>query len=116
MKIFVYGTLKSGQPRNFYITRDDGKLLGRVKTAPKYRLFRQWFADYPSMVEDSNGVSVEGELWDVNDRTVRILDDVEGVSSSLFKRVPIELSDGSRVEGYIANKKPFPRWQLNSWD
>jgi gamma-glutamylcyclotransferase (GGCT)/AIG2-like uncharacterized protein YtfP len=62
-KVFIYGTLKTDQRRNFYLTRKDARLLGRAATAPKYRLLRPLLADYPCLVEDAKrGVAVEGEL------------------------------------------------------
>lgn len=115
-KIFVYGTLKSGNTRNIYITRDGGKFLGKASTVPKYLLVRQWFDSFPSMIEYENGVSVEGELWLIADETLKILDSVEGVHKGLFKRVTVKLLDGGEAEAYVAVEKPFFSWKLgNSW-
>lgn len=112
--IFVYGSLKSGKSKNFYLTRSDSKLLGATKTAPNYKLVQQWFQNYPSMIEDEKGVSIEGELWQVSDETLRDLDDIEGVARGLFKRVPIKLHNGSEVEAYLAVEKPFLYWNAGS--
>lgn len=106
MRIFVYGTLKAGKPRNFYITREGGRLIGRATTAPKYRLVKQWFSDYPSMIEGDS--AVEGELWEITEKTLEALDSVEGVNSNLFKRASIEMSDGDKVLGYVSVNKPYP--------
>jgi gamma-glutamylcyclotransferase (GGCT)/AIG2-like uncharacterized protein YtfP len=113
--IFVYGTLKKDKSKNFYIVRDGGIFLGKASTKPKYRLLKHWLDYFPSMIEDEeNGVSVEGELWSVSDETLKILDSIEGVTHNLFKRVPIELSNGDKVEGYLAVNKPFPAWNIGT--
>lgn len=114
--IFVYGTLKSGQSKNVYIVRDGGKFLEKTRTVPKYRLIQQWLDAFPIMVEDENGISVEGELWSVSEETLEIIDSIEGVYRGLFKRVPIKLFDGKEADAYLAVKKPYFFWQLgNSW-
>lgn len=115
--IFVYGTLKSGQSRNIYLVRDGSKFLGKARTVPKYRLLRQWLDAFPTMIEDENGVSVEGELWSVKEETLKILDSVEGVHRGLFKRMPIKLMGGEEVDAYLAVEKPYFSWRLgNNWE
>ena len=113
-KIFVYGTLKSNKSRNFYLTRDDAKLVGPAKTTPDYRLVQRWFADYPCLIEEKDGMAVEGELWQVNDKTLEVLDSIEGVKSGLFKRAMIKLSDGSEALGYVCVNRPYPYWSVNN--
>jgi gamma-glutamylcyclotransferase (GGCT)/AIG2-like uncharacterized protein YtfP len=49
-RVFIYGTLKTDQRRNFYLTRKNARLLGKVATAPRYRLLRPLLADYPCLI------------------------------------------------------------------
>ena len=105
--LFLYGTLMTSQRRNFYLTRDGAKCLGPVRTAAKYALFRPLMADYPCLVVDENrGVPVEGELWEVSDKTLESLDVVEG-TPRLFQRRVIDLEDGRQVHAYLMPTKPW---------
>lgn len=101
-RIFVYGTLKRNHRRNFYLTRDGAKFLHEAATLPAYKLYRPFFADYPCLVEGS--VSVQGEVWEVSDKTLQSLDAVEGPG---FERKLIVLANGEEAFVYIAHKKPF---------
>ena len=95
--LFFYGTLMTGQRRNFYLTRDGAQCRGRVRTAPRYALFRPLLADYPCLVEDERrGVAVEGELWEVPEQCLESLDAVEGAPTLLQRRI-ISLEDGQQV-------------------
>jgi len=105
--LFLYGTLMTGQRRNFYLTRDGAKCLGDARTAPRYALFHPLRTDYPCMVEDEReGVSVEGELWEVPEQCLQTLDAVEG-APALFQRKLITLEDGQQVQAYLMSAKPW---------
>ncbi len=104
--LFVYGTLKRGQDRNFYLVNNGASFVGEARTAPRYRLVRQLLSDYPCLIEDRDGVAVRGELWSVPEEAVEVVDGVEGVPH-LFQRCPIELSDGSQAEAYRMSRRPF---------
>jgi gamma-glutamylcyclotransferase (GGCT)/AIG2-like uncharacterized protein YtfP len=47
------------------------------------------------------GDEVEGELWQVDEECLRMLDGIEGVSFGLYKREEIELADGQKAITYI---------------
>lgn len=96
MKVFVYGTLKSGKHRNRCL--QGSQFLGEIKTEPKYMLYQPPGVDYPCMAECNEGVAVEGELWEVINLTR--LDAVEGVPH-LFQRQTIKLEDGTEAEAYL---------------
>jgi len=113
-RLFCYGTLMTGQRRNFYLTRDGAQCLGTARTAPRYVLYHPLMADYPCMVEDERrGVAVEGELWDVPDKYVESLDAVEG-APTLFQRRFITLEDGQEVQAYLMSAKPWFARRLGS--
>jgi len=116
VKVFCYGTLKSNQRRNFYLTRDNAKLLGEVKTEPKYMLYKPLATDYPCMTECKQGVAVEGELWEVTSDTLTTLDSVEGVPH-LFHRATIKLENGEEAIAYLMPSQPFLAKKLGSkWE
>lgn len=115
MNIFVYGTLKNGHPRNFYLIQGKAKFIGEAKTKPHYMLYKSWFDDWPCMVEVKDGISVEGEVWEVNDDMLRTLDFLENVPS-LFQRKTIELMDGTKADAYLTTK-PALAWKVGpKWD
>ena len=87
MKLFIYGTLKRGHSRAGAMNGQ--RFLGNVQTAPQYRMFA--CGEYPGLFEADNGVSIEGELWDVDQACLDVLDELEGTSINLFRRASVEL-------------------------
>ena len=76
--VFVYGTLKTGKVRHPHMK--GATFLREARTAAKYALYQSPGVNYPCLVEDdTQGVSVEGELWEVPDECLARLDVVEGV-------------------------------------
>jgi gamma-glutamylaminecyclotransferase len=95
--LFVYGTLKKGHGRNVILAGQ--KFLREAKTTPNYALYD--LGAFPAMVKDSkNGVSVEGELWEIDPDFVSYLDMVEG-SPHFYKLEKIELNSGEIVHSYL---------------
>ena len=92
-RIFVYGTLKRGQLRHFYLAGEGAVFVAEARTAPSYVLYQPPQGDYPCMVEDrAEGAAIEGELWDVPDACLQMLDEIEG-HPDLFRRQTIQLAD-----------------------
>ena len=99
-RLFVYGTLKRGGRREFAVAGQ--RFLGTARTYPAYRLYH--CGDYPALVRDSDGVSIEGEVWEVDARCLAKLDEIEGVSMRLYERAAISLlppHDAEPVESYF---------------
>lgn len=90
VNLFVYGTLKRGFCRDRFL--DDQRFVKVAQAKPLYRLYDA-FGSYPALVEESDGVSVAGEVWEVDEECLRVLDQVEGVSQELYERRAIELID-----------------------
>jgi len=100
--LFIYGTLKRGDVRAPLLAGQ--RYLGEAATAPRYRLFNT--GDYPALVEAKPlglaGVSVAGELWEVDDACLDRLDIEEGVDEGLYARRAIELSTGgAEAQTYV---------------
>ncbi len=114
--VFVYGTLKRGDCRHQFLA--GSKFLGLATTAAGYRLFD--LGEYPAMVEDAGGGQIEGELYEVSDATLRVLDDVEGVADVLYTRRAVALAPPPQYEsadaylylGSVTGKKEL----LFRWD
>jgi gamma-glutamylcyclotransferase (GGCT)/AIG2-like uncharacterized protein YtfP/lysophospholipase L1-like esterase len=86
MKLFVYGTLKRGECRSHVLRSQT--FLGEVLTAARYRLFDT--GSYPALVEDADGLAIEGELWEVDESCLKMLDAIEGVPD-LYRRQSMTL-------------------------
>ncbi|HET6323224.1 MAG TPA: gamma-glutamylcyclotransferase family protein [Planctomycetaceae bacterium] len=87
MHLFVYGTLKRGQPRHPFLANQT--FVATAVTRPLYRMFN--VGDYPALVRHREGRSIEGELWDVDEAYMFRLDRVEGCDVGLYAREPVEL-------------------------
>ena len=100
MQLFIYGTLKRGQQRADML--DGQRYLGNARSSPLYRMYQ--VEAYPGLVHDEGGVSLEGELWEVDQECLAELDQVERVDAGLYRRERIALEDpwqGAVVEAYF---------------
>lgn len=93
--IFVYGTLKRGQLRA--ATLADQEFLGQAVTAAEYWMFD--LGSYPGLVDaDPNlGASVSGEVYRVDARCRRELDEIECVDEGLYELREVRLDAGAGV-------------------
>ena len=100
MDLFVYGTLKRGHCRHFALR--DQQFLADARTQPRYRMYN--VGEYPALVRDDNGISIEGEIWSVDDPCLVLLDEVEGAAENWFRRGSVELVapfDNLEVQTYF---------------
>ena len=98
-RLFVYGTLKRGFCRASFL--DAERLVGVDRTVPDYRLFD--CGSYPALVRAETaraGRSIHGEIWEISEHCLRILDKVEG-SPRLYCREPVRLVSGVEAEAYF---------------
>lgn len=103
MLVFVYGTLQRGRALHEHLASH--RFVSEAKTRAEYRLYRiDW---YPGLIEASSsreGLAIHGEVWDVDDEGLRLLDEVEDVDSWLYERRPIHLQspfDQAEVIAYF---------------
>ena len=103
MKLFVYGTLRSGYG-NYRLLRGC-RCLGTLRTVPGYRLYHYGI---PYVVPSPrSSASVEGEVYEVNEAALARIDDLEG-HPIFYERKPVKLSDGSMAEGYFMSFARLP--------
>lgn len=86
-RLFVYGTLKKGFCRHDALSAC--KFLGLANTEPLYKLID--LGDYPGLISSDNGISIEGELYEVDDPCLQKLDAIEGVEMNLYSRETVQL-------------------------
>jgi gamma-glutamylcyclotransferase (GGCT)/AIG2-like uncharacterized protein YtfP len=94
-RVFVYGTLRAGEPNHYLL--DDHALLGRVRTEPAFELVS--LGAFPAMIE-GGATSVVGEVYEVDPFTLAALDRLEG-HPRFYQRRTIRLEDGNEVFTYL---------------
>lgn len=112
MKLFVYGTLRMGDSRAFFLEDDNESVfINTIKTAPKYKLVN--LGSFPALVEGGSQ-SVVGELWEITDFVKKGLDTIEGVPY-LYLDKEIELEDGTKAIAYVMQDKGYPIIESGDW-
>ncbi|MFC1854125.1 gamma-glutamylcyclotransferase [candidate division CSSED10-310 bacterium] len=110
--LFVYGTLLSGEPNHTLL--NDARFMGKAMTQPCYELLD--FGFFPTLVPEGH-VSVCGEVYAVDEKTLQAIDQLEG-HPHWYRRTVITLADGREVFTYIQPKehaKKHPRIQSGDW-
>ena len=98
MTLFAfYGTFTTEQPGHGNL--GGARFVGRVRTAPRYRLF---FVDglWPALVPADDGVAIECELYECSEELLARLARVEPPG---WNRGAVELADGRRVEAFVGD-------------
>jgi gamma-glutamylcyclotransferase (GGCT)/AIG2-like uncharacterized protein YtfP len=97
-RVFVYGTLLSGEPNNHWLAH--AKLLGRATTLFGFTLYNR--GPYPVLADTGvgTGTSVKGEVYEVDDVTLACLDRLEGHPNH-YQRTEIALNDGMKAFTYL---------------
>ena len=91
MKVFIYGTLKRGFPR-FAKGLDGSHYLGIVETIKPYPLYIAGSFYGPMMLDrPGEGLHVRGELFEVEEDRLPVLDDLESVGEEGSFRTVIEV-------------------------
>lgn len=107
-KVFVYGTLLSGQCNNDVLC--NATKLCDATTEQKYRMYTN--GGYPMIVRDhdGNGGVIQGEVWEVDSETLKSLDRLEGTASGMYLRDVCTFTDKSKPES-----KKHPRAFIYVW-
>ena len=111
-RVFVYGTLLSGEPNHRVLT--GARFLGPARTVPAFELAS--LGPYPALVPGGD-VAVVGELYEVDDAGLARLDWLEGYPE-LYDRQEIALTDGTRAIAYLqrpAQAEGLPRIGSGDW-
>ena len=94
-RVFVYGTLLSGEPNHRVLA--DADLVGEASTEAVFDLVS--LGAFPALVPDGR-TAVAGEVYVVNARTLADLDRLEG-HPRFYRRRRIRLQDGDEVLAYV---------------
>jgi gamma-glutamylaminecyclotransferase len=87
-RIFVYGTLKRGLSNHRHLAGQH--FVGEARTAPVYRMVD--CGGFPGMFGvGEDGVSVRGEVWEVDEACRAQLDLLEDVDRGMYALEPVSL-------------------------
>ena len=74
-RVFVYGTLRAGEPNHYHYLLDHHAIVRRARTEPAFELVS--LGAFPAMVA-GGATAVVGEVYDVDAVTLAALDRLEG--------------------------------------
>lgn len=94
VKLFVYGTLRKGQPAHHLL--GGAELVARARTEACFRLIDM--GGYPALVRDGD-CAVAGEIYEIDPELLPELDRYEDVPE-LYERVTLEIG-GMAAETYL---------------
>lgn len=93
-RVFVYGTLKKGQPNYPYMINDAhgiARFQGRGLTVEKYPLVIAGKYNIPFLLNTPGiGHHVAGEIYSVDDQMLQFLDEFEGCPD-MYQRTPVRI-------------------------
>mmetsp|Transcript_8771 Transcript_8771/g.30608 ORF Transcript_8771/g.30608 Transcript_8771/m.30608 type:complete len:156 (+) Transcript_8771:221-688(+) len=109
-RVFVYGTLKRGHYNHPTLATFGARMVGpgRSVEARPMVVHPQW--GFPFVLDSprfrGEGLRLAGEVWEVDDRGMEALDELEGVAVGLYRRagVEVELEGGGgtvEAEWYV---------------
>jgi gamma-glutamylaminecyclotransferase len=93
--VFVYGTLRRGEPNHRTLVR--ARFLREARTVPCFTLLD--LGPFPGLVAGGT-TAVVGEVYAVDELTLAALDHLEG-HPRFYERREIALDDGDCVQGYV---------------
>lgn len=94
-RVFVYGTLRRGEPNHHLL--DARMLLRAGRTEPRFTHVS--LGALPAMI-DGGETAVVAEVYDVDAVALAALDRLEG-HARFYRRRPIRLADGDEVLAYL---------------
>ncbi|XP_044745260.1 putative gamma-glutamylcyclotransferase CG2811 isoform X2 [Coccinella septempunctata] len=119
-KVFVYGTLKTGEPNHHVFANNvDGcyKLLCKAVTSQKYPLILGTKFNIPFLLQKpGTGYNVKGELYEVDDKVLAVLDELEDHPNFYIREQSdvISSADSSVHKAWIYFIKNFQKHLLEN--
>lgn len=91
-QVFVYGTLRRGGVREMPALFPGARFVDKARV--RGRLYD--FGEYPGLLLDESGAEVAGEVYEIDERILKQLDEIEAGSHYIRRR--LEIAVGGRVE------------------
>jgi len=103
--LFVYGTLMKGMRNHVYLEK--AQFVGEAVTKPEFELMTN--GSIPAMREGKE--TVKGEVYEVDEETLKGLDVLEEVNSKLYEKREIDLGDKKAVAYLGGSIFNFDTWE-----
>lgn len=104
--LFVYGTLRAGEPAHRLL--EGAQPVGEFKTEPAYDLMN--LGPFPALAEGGT-TAVAGEVYEIPEDSLPLLDDYEDCPR-LFIRGRVRLQDGPEAQAYLIRRERLaPRFK-----
>lgn len=106
--LFVYGTLKQGHSNHRFLR--DSNFLGAAATQTKYTMVH--LGGFPGVTQKKTSV-IHGELYEIDDDTLRNVDRLEG-HPSFYKRKTIKIDHENVTEAftYILPNEEYKNYKV----
>ncbi len=103
-KLFVYGSLRKGMSHHHYLK--DQKFIGRARSALKFAVKMLTFegieGEYPIAQESGDGRPLDGEIYEINDDILQMLDEYEEYPELYDRRAFDFITDeGTTIEALM---------------
>lgn len=102
MKVFVYGTLKQGHGNNTFL--EESEFLGSLKLKLPFKLYD--LGHFPALIADKGKHTIHGEVYEVDAKTMKALDRLEGYPDFYDKGV-MKTKFGKTYFYYIKEKDEY---------
>ena len=104
--LFVYGSLREGESRNYVFRNADYK--GVFETIPKYTMYN--LGSFPCITFGGK-TKITGDVYEVDDYEIEICDMIES-HPDYYTRMPIELLDKSiKAQAYFMVDRDFSTYK-----
>lgn len=111
IKVFVYGTLKTGEPNHHVMSETDGEysFISKATTQDKFPLVVGTKYNIPFLLDQAGqGNNIEGELYEVCEKKLEVLDELEAYPTLYDRKlIEVKLFNGSVDHAFI--------YLLKSW-
>ncbi|RCN23708.1 AIG2-like family protein [Ancylostoma caninum] len=90
IRVFVYGTLKRGEPNASVMTETEGqhRFVGTGRTKTPFPLIVGSKYNIPFVLnEPGKGYQIEGEVYEIDDVKLKVLDDLEAYPTLYWRQI-----------------------------
>lgn len=101
--VFVYGTLKKGFS-NHPALGASSKMIAKARVEG-FAMYKSDTSQYPvAIISMEHDNKIFGEVYEVDNGTLNLLDDIEGVDRQIFRRITVPVTEektGKEYEAYM---------------
>ncbi|XP_037045979.1 putative gamma-glutamylcyclotransferase CG2811 isoform X2 [Bradysia coprophila] len=117
LKVFVYGTLKNGQPNHHWLTNTSNglaKFLAQGKTKDLFPLVIATPYNVPFLLNNPGiGLNIKGEIYDIDERMLGQLDILEDYPRLYDRQIQDIVTCDGIIQCWMYLLKSFPNQLLD---